>query len=150
MTDTNSRIPVTVRLAPELRAELERLAEEDGRNLSAVVNELLFEGARMRRVPGIVFGKEPEGRRPWVVGTGMEVWEVVDIYRGCDCDIEKVKASYPLSGYQVQTALAYYQAFPDEIDRRFEEDRRFFEGGGVEEFYRRFPQMKPKDAAPSA
>ena len=46
---------VTVTIPKTLAAEATRLAEESGRDVQGVSEELLEEGVRMRRVPGIVF-----------------------------------------------------------------------------------------------
>jgi hypothetical protein len=40
----------------------------------------------MRQCPGIHFADEPAGREAKVTGTGLGVWEAIDIYKGLKGD----------------------------------------------------------------
>ena len=74
------------------------------------------EGLRMDEHPLVRFAEGPAGRRARLIGTGKDVWEVVATVRDNGGDA-KVAASYlevPLG--LVQAAVAYYGAYPDEID----------------------------------
>jgi uncharacterized protein (DUF433 family) len=58
----------------------------------------------------------PAGRRPRLLGTGLEVWEAIWVVRDNDGD-EREAAEYlqmPLG--LVQAAVAYYGAYRDEIE----------------------------------
>jgi hypothetical protein len=70
----------TLRLRPELRAEIERIARRSRRSFSEVAQDLLDEALRMREVPGVYFANEPAGREAKVAGTGLGVWEVIRDY----------------------------------------------------------------------
>lgn len=72
-------------------------------------------------VPGVVFRDGPTGRRAALVG-GPDVWEVIRLVRevgsaGPDARREAANA-VALTAAQVETAVAYYGEYPDEIDRR--------------------------------
>jgi hypothetical protein len=70
--------------------------------------------------PGIVFRGGPTGRRAALVG-GPDVWELIATLKGGKARGEAISATAELlnlTDSQVRTAVRYYGAFPDEIDRR--------------------------------
>lgn len=104
----------------DVRSEIEREQQMRGTTFSAAAVSLLREAIRMRRVPGIHFVEGIAGsRRAAVVGTGLEVWEIVRTYKGVDEDYGELRRSYPwLSEPQLRAALSYYELYPDEIEAR--------------------------------
>ncbi|MGH2583815.1 MAG: DUF433 domain-containing protein [Dehalococcoidia bacterium] len=83
------------------------------------VDELRAEVEKMRRVPGIVFADGAFGRVPRIAGTGIEVFEVVRRYHAMDRSWERLTASlHWLSSDQLRAALAYYDAYSEEVDAR--------------------------------
>lgn len=107
----------TLRFRPRLRVEIERLAKRSRRSFSEVAQDLLEEAVRMRECPGIHFVDEPAGRVAKVTGTGLGVWEVIDIYKGLKGIGKKLRKRYPhLSSAQLEAALRYYQRHPEEVD----------------------------------
>ncbi len=71
--------------------------------------------------PGIVFRRGPTGRRAALAG-GPDVWELMfTLKSGKARGEEAITATAELLGLtdsQVRTAVRYYAAFPDEVDRR--------------------------------
>lgn len=71
--------------------------------------------------PGIVFRRGPTGRRAALAG-GPDVWELMlTLKSGKTRGEEAIAATAELlnlTDSQVRTAVRYYGAFPDEIDRR--------------------------------
>ena len=66
----------------------------------------------------------PAGRRPRLLGTGLDVWGAIRVVRDNDND-EREAAEYlqiPLG--LIQAAVAYYGAYRDEIDEWIELDAR--------------------------
>jgi hypothetical protein len=59
-----------------------------------VVEEFAEEAAKTRLHPGIAFRGRP--RRAWVVGSGLDVWEIIELLRSYDGDEEMMRASHPL------------------------------------------------------
>lgn len=107
----------TLRLKPQLRAEIERIAKRTRRSFSEVTQDLLEEAIRMRECPGIHFADEAAGRVAKVTGTGLGVWELVGMHRGAGGSMKKLKGRQPhLSEAQITAALTYYDRHPDEID----------------------------------
>jgi hypothetical protein len=112
--------PVSIRF--RRAAVLDQLrAEAAARNVSssALAEELIEEGLRVRRHPLIVFRDGPAGRRAALVG-GSDVAEVVGGLVGGDVPVsERVQRAVDLFGLsreQIEAALDYYAAFTDEID----------------------------------
>lgn len=68
----------------------------------------------MRLYPGIGFRGKP--RRAWVVGSGLDIWEILDLLRSYSDDADLLQASHPLiSERHLRLARAYAERFPGEI-----------------------------------
>jgi uncharacterized protein (DUF433 family) len=107
----------SIRFRPWVRAQIERLVKRTGRGFSEVTQDLLEEALRIRVCPGIYFADEPAGRVAKVTGTGLGVWEVIRDYLDEGRDRARLRRSLPqLSDAQVEAALRYYSAWPEEID----------------------------------
>lgn len=115
-----------IRLPDELDLAIVRESVSRGKSWSAMIAELLDEGMRMRRVPGIAFVDGPAGRRAVVAGTGLDVWEVIATWKSIGSSDEALRQSYPwLTEPQLRSALAYYELFPTEIDARLEREAQW-------------------------
>jgi uncharacterized protein (DUF433 family) len=86
-----------------------------GRSRGAVVEAYASEAIRMRRYPGIAFRGDDHRRRAWVLGTGLDVWEVVSLLRDFESE-QELAQEYGLTPGQIRIALAYSQDFSEEID----------------------------------
>jgi predicted transcriptional regulator len=121
--------PFSVRLDQSLLERLRRLGIRERVPVSQLVERYLEEAVRAEELPGIVFRAGPVGRRAGVVG-GPDVWEIVRDARaappGADA-VEHVVATTDLSEEQVRVALAYYTAYPDEVDARLDDERELAE-----------------------
>ena len=130
----------SLRLPPETLREIERMAQESGKDFSAITKDLLEEAIKMRRCPGVVFAEGTSGRRARIAGSGIEVWEIIATYQSVKKDAAKLKKSYHwLSPEQLRAALAFYSAYPEEIDRQIEKNERW----NQEEIKKRYPFMSP-------
>lgn len=115
-----------LRLPEELEAEISLEMRLRGGTFSEVATQLLREAVRMRRIPGIFFLDGLDSRRAAITGTGIEVWEIVATYKSVGEDYEALRESYPwLDGKQLSAALAYYEAYPEEIDARLSLEERW-------------------------
>jgi uncharacterized protein (DUF433 family) len=113
----------SLRIPAERAVAIERLGRQLGLDFSGAVNELLEEALRMRRCPGIVFTTGPAGRRATIVGTGIDVWEVIATLKSLGDDSGRLRKAYGhLSQAQLKAALAYYRCYPDEIDARLQRE----------------------------
>ena len=111
-----------VEIGRELAERVRRHAAEQGRSERGLIEEMLEESIRARRFPGIGFRVGPTGRRAWVLGTALDVWEMVELYRGKGR--ERIIEEHGVSGRRLDLALAYHGAYPDEIDRRIAANTR--------------------------
>jgi uncharacterized protein (DUF433 family) len=137
-----ARVQKSLRLPQETLQEIERMAQESGKDFSSVAKDLLEEAIKMRRCPGILFAEGTSGRRARVAGSGIEVWEIIAAYQSVKKDAGRLRKSYHwLSPEQLRAALAFYSAYPDEIDRQIEKNQRW----NQEEVRKRYPFMSPPE-----
>ncbi len=136
--------PRSVRLVDRVDRGVLALVRRSGRDLSAVVNELLDEGLKMRRIPGIVFGDTRRGRVARVAGTSLAVYEIVRALRDMDNDPSRLRTAYDwLTEPQLRSALAYGEAYPEEIEQRLEEEVDWT----AERVWETYPFMRPSPRA---
>jgi hypothetical protein len=115
--------PFSIRLGPAANLLVAEEVRRAGRSRSAVVQELAEEAAKARLFPGIGYRGRP--RRAWVIGSGLDVWELIDLMRSYEGDEEKLRESHPLvSDRHVRVARAYAERFPDEIADFLDANRR--------------------------
>ena len=130
-----------IRISDELDEEIARESKARGKSWSAITNELLEEAVRMRRAPGIGFVDGPTGRRAVVAGTGLDVWEIIATWLE-DPDEEVLRRNYPwLTEMQLRAALAYFQLYPDEINKRLEREVQWT----PERVWRELPFSRPRN-----
>lgn len=115
--------PFSVRLEDETERLVEAEARRTRRSKSAVVEALTEEAARVRRFPGIAFRGDDAQRRAWVIGSALDVWEIVQMAEDFG-SIRKLVRDTQLVQPQVRLALAYRQAYPAEIDEAIADNRR--------------------------
>lgn len=109
--------------------EVRVLAARQGVGPSALVGQLVEEGLRMRRFPGVLFRDGATGRRAALAGS-LDLWEVIAIMQDFAEDEEAILAAYPaLSALQLKTARVYYAQYPEEIDARIAFSRQSEEEG---------------------
>jgi len=113
----------SARWGTDVLDRLERRSEKVGTNKSRLAERYVDEGTRMDEHPGIVFRGGPTGRRAALAG-GPDVWELMATLKSGKARGEKAIAAtaefLDLSDSQVRTAVRYYSAFTDEIDRRID------------------------------
>jgi uncharacterized protein (DUF433 family) len=131
-----------IRISDDLDQAIARESEVRGKSWSAMTAELLEEAIRMRRIPGIAFVDGPTGRRAVVGGTGLDVWEVISTWKATDSGYESLRENYPwLTDAQLRSALAYYEAYPKEIDARLEREARWT----PERVWQELPFSRPRN-----
>lgn len=114
--------PTSVRLSPVTEELIAAEARRSKRSRSAILQAVADEGIRQRAYPGIGFrGRDPR-RGAWVVGTGLDVWEIIAAYRDFGESAERMASETDLTEQQIRLALAYYTRFPDEIDEAIAEN----------------------------
>jgi hypothetical protein len=128
--------PFTIRLSEEVGGWLERENRRTRLPKSALLEVLAEESIRTRRFPGIGFRGPEHSRRAWVIGTGMDVWEIVELCRGKGR--VRLLSKHSVSERQLNLALSYHKAYPREIDEALEENAR-----APEEWHEISPSVMP-------
>ena len=131
-----------IEIPDELAAAVAEIAATTGQDIDGLVSEMVTEAIKMRRVPGIVFADGATGRRARVGGTGIEVFEVIDLYELFGRDRQKVQESLPqLDTYQINMAIAYYEAYPEDIAPRLKSDEQV--QAELEALWAKHPKTSP-------
>jgi uncharacterized protein (DUF433 family) len=127
-----SRTPATVQRSFRLSSRtLELLGERAGEtseSRNALAERLLDEGLRIDRHPLIRFRTGGSGlRRPALVGTRVDIWQVIDTVRGEDGNVADAAEYLGLTEAMVRAAVDYYADFAEEIDAYRAEELAFAE-----------------------
>lgn len=116
--------PFSVRFRLPADTFVEAEAKRTRRSKSDLVEALTEEAILTRRFAGLAFRGEDWSRRPWVIGSGLDVWEIVDMLESYDGDVARLVADNALEERHVRLALAYYKQHRDEVDSAVAENRR--------------------------
>ena len=108
--------PVSIRLSVTTVERLGARARRAQMPPRTLAQRYVEEGLRMDEHPLIRFADGPAGRRARLLGTGKDVWEVIAVVRDNDGDIAETARYLELPLGLVHAAVAYYGAFPTEID----------------------------------
>ncbi|TML43225.1 MAG: hypothetical protein E6G27_02130 [Actinobacteria bacterium] len=117
---------VSVRLEDGLAQRLRLRARAAGETLSDRLRRYAEEGVRRDEHPLVTFRDGPTGRRAGLVG-GPDVWEVVmwvEDLSGERDPLAVLAEESTLARGQIDAALRYRAAYPDEVDARIELHRR--------------------------
>jgi hypothetical protein len=115
--------PFSIRLGEVAGLLVADEARRSGSSRNAVVEELAEEAAKTRLFPGLGFRGTP--RRAWVIGTGLDVWEVLELLRSHGGDENALRTNHALVNERhLRLARAYATRFPAEIKRFTEIARR--------------------------
>ncbi len=105
----------------------DRMVEEEARRTrrskSVIVESLTDEAIRMRRFAGIGFRGEDAARRPWVIGSGLDIWEIIQMLDDFG-SIDRLAEETQLTERQVRLAIAYRDSYPEEIEEAIAQNRR--------------------------
>lgn len=115
--------PFSVRLDEATEALVNEHARRTRRSKSAVVEGFTEEAVRTRRFPGISFRGDDFRRRAWVIGSGLDVWEIIQMLEDFGSAAE-LTAQTQVTMRQVRIAQAYRDAYPDEIAEAVADNRR--------------------------
>ena len=102
---------------------LERLRERArllGEKHTTLAERYLEEGVIMDEHPNIHFVDGALGRRPAVLGSGLDVWEIVEVAKDNGGSVADTASYLEIDPRLVETAVRYYGAYRDEIDQWIE------------------------------
>lgn len=115
--------PISIRLSRPTDKLVAAEARRTRRSKSAIVQAFTEETARTRRFPGIGFRGDDAARRAWVIGSGLDVWEIVHMLEDFG-SVAGLLGETHLGERQVRLALAYRDAYPEEIAEAVADNRR--------------------------
>jgi predicted transcriptional regulator len=116
--------PFSVRFSKDTQFVIEEEAKRLKRSRSSIVEQLAEEASRTWRFPGIGFRGSTSARRPWVVGTGLDVWELCEILDDLGSAEAVVDAYESVEPWHCRIAEAYRRTYPDEIAQAIAENQR--------------------------
>jgi uncharacterized protein (DUF433 family) len=127
---------LTLQVSDEGAEEIRRVAEEEQRPVSEVGARIVEDWARQHKFPEIEF-RDILGERVACIKGRLEVWQFMMIAREYGDDLQGIADHLVLRPEQVQCALDYYAAYPEEIDAALAEN----DSMTYEEMKRRYPRL---------
>ncbi len=116
MTQRPPRQHRSFRFSEHTLERLDARAHEIRETRTGLAERYVEEGLRMDEHPGIGFVDGPAGRRAVLLGTGLDVWEVIATIKQNRGSLKAAAAYLELPMSPMRSATRYYAAFPDEID----------------------------------
>ena len=105
---------LTLRLPNENAEEVRRIARKERRSVNEVAARIVDEWLRQNRFPHLEF-RTIGGERVACIKGRLEVWQVMMIARDYRNEVAGIAAHLQLRPEQVQAALDYASAYPEEI-----------------------------------
>lgn len=106
----------SLRVATRVFEALERRARETGETRTGLAERLLDEGLRREKHPLIWFREEGVRRRPRLIGTRLDVWQVIETVRQNGNSPTEAAEYLSVPLHHVEACLAYYADHQGEID----------------------------------
>jgi len=119
--------PLSLRFKEDTLQRLYSQAKLAGMPPRTLAQRMVEEALRMTEHPLVDFTDNGAARRARVRGTGIEVWEMIDIVKAHDGDLAAAAESTGKPIGVVEAAVAYYGDYPDAIDDLVEANRAFSE-----------------------
>ncbi|MDQ6751374.1 MAG: hypothetical protein M3Z33_11560 [Actinomycetota bacterium] len=110
------QMAVSFRFAPSVVEHLRRHAAERGAAQTELAQRYIEEGLRRDEHPQIYFREGEAGRRPALLGSRLDVADVISTIRQSDNSEQEAADFLEIPVEQVEAALGYYVDFKDEID----------------------------------
>ena len=120
---------LTLRFKAGTVERLRRRAKRAGTPPRTLAQRYVREGLRRDEHPLVFFVDGPSGRRAALVGTGLDVWEVIATVRDNENDLDEAAAYLTIPSGLVQAAVTYYGEYRDEVDAEIELNEAEWERG---------------------
>lgn len=137
---------LTTRLPEGTAERVRQYARRRRRSVNETVAVAIEEWLRQNEFAHIEFRDTPHGRVAYMKNSRLPVYWVIKTAQGYQLDVEKTRAHWPNRprGW-VETALAYYQAFPQEID---DEIALYRSSSALAALRGPLPEIEPYDVPP--
>lgn len=119
----------TLRLAAGTKQRLAERARGAGVAERTLAQRYVEEGLRHDAHPLIQFLDGPSGRRPSLIGRGLDVWEVIATVQDNNGSLADAAEYLQIAAGLVEAAVAYYGEYRDEIDEQIERNESEYERG---------------------
>lgn len=106
---------MSVRLTPEERKDLNDLSRFRGTPPTALGAQFIAEGLRAARFPGIEFRNTPLGRMAYLKNSRLSIWLLRELVHQTG-SVTKLAELLDRSAVQLEGALLYAKAFPEELE----------------------------------
>ena len=118
MPDNSDAAPVqrSFRLPAATLERLERRARERGQSANSVAARLIDEGLRTEDHPLVYFREGATGRRAALLGSRIDVWQVIATLREHDGSVDQTAQYLDQPAVKIRAAVRYYAEFHDEVD----------------------------------
>lgn len=121
-SNRQKKAAVSFRFAESTVSELRKRARRAGRaRQTELAERYLIEGMRQDDHPLIHFREGPGGRRPILLGSRLDVADVITTLRQNENSPEAAAAYLEIPLAQVEAAVAYYADYKSEVDREIAE-----------------------------
>jgi len=127
---------VTLRLPDSAAEAIRQIARREKRSVNEVGVRIVEEWLRQQRFAHIEF-RSFQGERHACFKDRLQVWQVIMVARDYGMDVEKTAEHLSLRPEQVQSALNYYEDYPEEIDPVLRENDL-----GYEQLKERLPSLQ--------
>ncbi len=134
---------LTTRLPEETAERVRQYAKRRQRSVNETVAVAIEEWLRQTEYAHIEFRDTPHGRLAYMKNSRLPVYWVIKTARSYGMDVEQTRAHWPNRprGW-VEAAVAYYQAFPQEIDDQIED---YGSGAAFATLKGPLPEIEPYD-----
>ena len=131
-----------IEIPDELAAAVAEIAAKTGQDVQSLVAEMVAEAVKLRRVPTIHFEDGAIGRRACVPGTGIPIWEIAEYYELVEHDFGELDRGFEwIAKHQLEAALAYYEAFPEDVKRHMRTEEEAL--ADLHALWEKHPQTSP-------
>lgn len=123
MASSTTKQSVAFRFAPITVRRLKQRAKETNAAQTALAERYIGEGLRRDEHPLISFRDGEAGRRPALLGTRLDVADVITTIRQNDNSIEQAADYLEVPVEHVEACVRYYADYKDEVDAWIERTR---------------------------
>jgi hypothetical protein len=119
----------TLRFQPGVSERLAVRARRVGLAPRTLAQRFVDEGLRREDHPLVRFVDGPSGRRAALVGSGLDVWEVIATVRDNKNDLAETATYLGIPVGLVEAAVSYYGEYSEEIDEQIADNEAEYERG---------------------
>ncbi|HEV2998146.1 MAG TPA: DUF433 domain-containing protein [Solirubrobacteraceae bacterium] len=127
MADPTTKQSVAFRFDRATIARLRRRAQETHAPQTALAERYIEEGLRHDEHPLISFREGEAGRRPALIGTRLDVADVITTIRQNENSVEEAADYLEIPVEHVEACVRYYADYKEEVDAWIERSREIAE-----------------------